>query len=694
MAGEKKISEILLSIDNDEYTIPEFQRGYVWNSTQVKGFFRSLYLGYPSGSFLIWKTKEPSKIRGEQKESNSIFHQLILDGQQRLTTIYTIFKGKTPDWYEGVSLRTDLYFNIEAEEFEYYMPKKMSNNPEWINVSDFLSKGGVTSFISGFKDMSEDHKNYYMLKLEVLNKLGNITNYAYYIKEITITDIDKVVEIFNLVNKTGTTLNESDLALAIITSNWPSVKDKYRTAIEEYKKHNYDFSFNFFTRCLNILTTERGKFTSDIAEVNEAEFEAAWLKLNKILPHIINILRDNAYIDSSENYNSLYVLYVLVYYLSKNDLNFDSEEEANKAIYWLYTSLLWGRFSGSSESYLEKDMNVIKETNSIDGLINEMYLYRGSNLSLRPDDLALQGIRSRIYNLFYCAIRAQNAKDWTNPAISLYSKNMGYNNKLQMHHIFPKAFLYKKLNSSNSIHKAMVNEISNMSFITQQSNIEILDKDPALYLPEIPTEQLRKQFVPTDPQYYTIERYEEFLEERRKLLCNGLNKFLDKYYINPEKSAIPEDLTNYNDDIETIEFALRDLIDQKLNEAAEEDPYIEFISQNIREKVDGRLLNWLMKNPGEDSTQFKSIRRKLDFFDLQEYKDIIVSKPVWQVFESNFGSKSVLENRFNQLAELRNSIRHSRDITEATLKDGEAAISWFNSVLRSIIKPNQLIIQD
>ena len=121
MAGEKKISEILLSIENDEYTIPEFQRGYVWNSKQVKSFFRSLYLGYPSGSFLIWKTKEPSKIRGEQKDSNSIFHQLILDGQQRLTTIYTIFKGETPEWYEGVSLRTDLYFNLETEEFEYFI---------------------------------------------------------------------------------------------------------------------------------------------------------------------------------------------------------------------------------------------------------------------------------------------------------------------------------------------------------------------------------------------------------------------------------------------------------------------------------------------------------------------------------------------------------------------------------------------
>lgn len=143
MAIEKKIQDILMSIDNDEYTIPEFQRGYVWNSTQVKEFFRSLYLGYPSGSFLIWKTKDPSKIRGDQKETNSIFHQLILDGQQRLTTIYTIFKGKTPDWYEGVALRTDLFFNLNTEEFEYFMLRKMSNKPEWINVSEFLSKGGA-----------------------------------------------------------------------------------------------------------------------------------------------------------------------------------------------------------------------------------------------------------------------------------------------------------------------------------------------------------------------------------------------------------------------------------------------------------------------------------------------------------------------------------------------------------------------
>lgn len=681
MAIEKKITEILLSIDNDEYTIPEFQRGFVWNSTQIKEFFRSLYLGYPSGTFLIWKTKEPSKIRGEKKESSMIFHQLILDGQQRLTTIYTIFKGKTPEWYEGVSLRTDLYFNLVTEEFEYFMLRKMGKNQEWINVSEFLSSGGVSYFITNLDKYSEEEKSFYLSKIATINKLDAIKDYGYYIKEITITELEKVVEIFNLVNKTGTTLNESDLALAIITSNWPEIKDRYRESIEQYKKYNYNLSFQFFTRCLNILTTGRGKYTGDISEITKEEFEEAWKKLNKILPQIINIFRDSAFIDSSDDYSSVYVLYILVYYLSQNELKFASEKEANKAIYWMFMALLWGRYSGSSESYLEKDMNILKETNSLEALIQEMHLFRGANLLLRPEDLALQGVRSRIYNIFYASIRAQNAKDWTNPAMSLYSKSIGYNNQLQRHHIFPKAFLYEKYSSSSSIQKAMINEIGNIAFITQDSNMDIFTKDPKEYLPKIDPLQLRKQFVPTDESLYTLDKYEQFLEKRRELLCKGINSFLSSYYEDSKKSGIPEDLEHYNVKIEQIELALRDLISNKLNNAAELDAYKELVPNHLKIKAEGRISAFLSKNPGEDKSQFSSLRRKLDFFDLQEYFDMVSSKVNWNLFEENFGSKGILQNRLNQLAELRNGIRHSRGATDIAIKDGEAAISWFSSIL-------------
>ena len=349
----------------------------------------------------------------------------------------------------------------------------------------------------------------------------------------------------------------------------------------------------------------------------------------------------------------------------------------------MFMALLWGRFSGSSESYLEKDMNILKETDSLDEIINEMYLYRGTNLYLRPEDLVMQGVRSRIYNIFYSSIRAQGAKDWTNPALSLYSKSVGYNNKLQRHHVFPKAFLYKKYNGNNSIHKAMINEIANIAFITQESNMEILDRDPSEYLPKIDASQLRKQFVPTDDKLYSLESYEQFLETRRELLCNGINVFLSKYFNDGNQNGIPDDLEHYDNKIEHIELALRDLISNKLDNAAELDAYQELVPDHIKVKAEGKIKSWMSKNPGEDKSQFLALRRKLDFFDLQEYNDLISSKLNWTLFEETFGSKGNLQTRFVQLGELRNSIRHSRGATEVAIKDGEAAISWFNSILRS-----------
>src|SRR5690606_34924982 len=120
----------------------------------------------------------------------------------------------------------------------------------------------------------------------------------------------------------------------------------------------------------------------------------------------------------------------------------------------------------------------------------------------------------------------------------------------------------------------------------------------------------------------------------------------------------------------------------KLKNAAEIDPYQEFIPHHLKDKVENRIQKWVSKNPGEDQQQFEDLRNKFDFFDLQEYCDIINAKNVWPLFEKNFGSKGILMQRFSQLGELRNCIRHSRQITDATFKDGEAAISWFSSILR------------
>ena len=150
-------------------------------------------------------------------------------------------------------------------------------------------------------------------------------------------------------------------------------------------------------------------------------------------------------------------------------------------------------------------------------------MFRGSHLELSPEDFYLQGTNSRLFNIFYAAIRSQEARDWTDPNMPLYSKNIGRKNKLEKHHIFPKSLLYEHYSSKNTIDKRLVNEIANMAFLTENSNKTIFNNEPIKYLPHIDKAELRKQFIPLDEELWKLQNYEDFLSERRRLLSEGIN---------------------------------------------------------------------------------------------------------------------------------------------------------------------------
>jgi hypothetical protein len=251
----------------------------------------------------------------------------------------------------------------------------------------------------------------------------------------------------------------------------------------------------------------------------------------------------------------------------------------------------------------------------------------------------------------------------------------------QKHHVFPKNYLYQKYDSSNSIQKNMINEIANKAFITQKSNMKILDNPPSEYLPQIESEQLRKQFVPLDEELYKLENYELFLTKRRSLIKDGINEFLRSYYEYKTENIKASDLQHYDEAIERIELKLRDKIAIVLDDASEENAYKESIPSHIQQKVNSKIQGHLSRNPGERLEDYESLRDKLNFFDINEYKETIINKVNWTHFEEYFGKPGVFEKKIYQLGELRNSIRHSRFPNEVVQKEGEAAITWFESIL-------------
>jgi hypothetical protein len=137
-----KISTILDHIDGDSMALPAFQRGYVWNRDQVRGFMDSLYHRHPVGSLLTWVTRtEGAEARGEVRLPAGTV-KLLLDGQQRVTTLFGLIRGAPPKFFDGNSQAfTGLYFHLEEQTFAFFAPLKMQGNPLWIDVTRLMQTG-------------------------------------------------------------------------------------------------------------------------------------------------------------------------------------------------------------------------------------------------------------------------------------------------------------------------------------------------------------------------------------------------------------------------------------------------------------------------------------------------------------------------------------------------------------------------
>src|SRR3954467_5577154 len=170
-----KVSQVLDLIDSGDIALPEFQRGYVWNRDQVRGLFSSLYRGYPVGSFMTWNTKaEGAAARGGPVAVDGTV-KLLLDGQQRATTLYGVMRGKAPKFFEGSSSTfSGLHFNLEDESFEFYAPGKMKGNAAWISVTELMSQG-IGPFIARAQQLSGQGATPIA---EYINRLNKITQIA------------------------------------------------------------------------------------------------------------------------------------------------------------------------------------------------------------------------------------------------------------------------------------------------------------------------------------------------------------------------------------------------------------------------------------------------------------------------------------------------------------------------------------
>ena len=521
-----RLSTLLDEIDSGVVLLPEFQRGYVWNRDQVRGLMRSLYRAYPVGGLLVWETSsEDITVRGAAAGSGT--RQLLLDGQQRITSLYGVIRGTPPPFFEGdKSSFTGLHFNVETESFEFYAPTKMAGDSTWVNVTELFSKG-PTKYLRAFPDVDDDTLDLY---IDRLNRITQIANRDFNSEKITGAGktVDEVVDIFNKVNSGGTKLSKGDLALAKLCAEWPDARKELRDNLDRWKKAGFRFSLDWLLRNATAVATGRALFSS-LTDVSAPDFEVA---LGKSVNHIgtfLDAASGRLGLDHDRVLMGRYATPVITRLLQLNGGGFTDGAHRDKVLYWYVHSALWGRFSGSTETYLQQDYEAV-ERGGVDALIATLERVRGGRLAIGPDDFAGSTRGSRFYPLLYLLTRVDGARDFGS-GLELRAELLGKLTSLQVHHIFPKALLRKRGFDRNEI-----NALANFCFLTQDTNIKIGMRDPAEYLPEVQAKHpgvLESQWIPTDPDLWRIERYSDFLAARRELLAASAQSFLESLR-NPE----------------------------------------------------------------------------------------------------------------------------------------------------------------
>ncbi len=559
--AEASVEELVSMIERGELRLPEMQRQYVWKSTRVRDLLDSLYRGYPSGAILLWDTDEVVPLQSFAVGQQSNPYQstrLLLDGQQRLTSLSAVIRGESVT-VRGRKRPIELLFNLEhpdelnlvtevEEESDdndddlledeadaaddelqrrfdrmtfVVASRKLEQLPNWVNVSEvfnndsdapILRKAGVQSF--------DDPR--YDRYTERLKRLRGIRKYVYRMDILERTlKYEEVTEIFVRVNSLGAKLRSSDLALAQITAKWRNSLQLFQDFQATCVDRGFELDLGLHLRNLIVFATKQSRFKT-VGSLTLEQLQTAWKDGCQGLEFALNFVKSNVGIESPALLSSPYLLLALASYGHARGFQL-SQTEADQLRLWTLVTNAKGRYSrGSSETLLDQDLVTALRGGGVNDLIDRLRLQVG-RLDVTPEELEGRNQRSALFKTMFLAFRNADAKDWRSQ-LAIALDHAGRQHRLQFHHIFPRAVLKGHYSDRE------INDIANLAFIGGGTNRRISDKAPVEYLPpliqSLGVGTFDAQAIPTDPALLTVESYPEFLRERRRRVAVMLNGFL------------------------------------------------------------------------------------------------------------------------------------------------------------------------
>lgn len=546
--------------------LPDIQRPFVWKNIKVRDLFDSMYKGYPVGYLLFWKNTMGESARAIGVENKQKTPELVIvDGQQRLTSLYAVVKNLPVLRENFEAERIYIAFNPLEERFEVAdaaikRDKTFIPSISWLwdentdlfeIVDDYLAGLSATREISG--DESKAIK-------KAISKLQGLLSFPFTALELA-ADIDEeaVSDVFVRINSKGTPLNQADFILTLMSVFW----DEGRTDLEQFCRESRKPSksgpspFNYFidpspdqllrvavgvafkrARLKYVYSILRGK-DLETEKFSEEQRIQQFVLLKNAQQRTLNLqywhdfmncirqagFRSGKMISSQNNLIFAYILYIIgrtEYHVSEFDLRIVIAR-------WFFMSAVTGRFTGSPESAMEFDLARLRDVKTADEFLRTLTHICDTTLTndfwavSLPNDLATSSSRSPSLFAYHAALVLLDTKalfskikvaDLLDPSVH------ANRSAVERHHLFPKEFLNKQ--GISSIRDT--NQIANYALVEWGDNVKIAGKAPSEYLPAMEERFSQKEIEQMYrfhalPSNWEHMEYKDFLEKRRELIA-------------------------------------------------------------------------------------------------------------------------------------------------------------------------------
>ena len=558
------INKLLADIEIGEIGLPDIQRPFVWKPSKVRDLFDSMYRGFPVGYLLFWENYE----RGDTRQIGVDRKQkpprlLIVDGQQRLTSLYAVLKGKPVlnDDYEEKKI--SIGFKPADRDFKV-TDAAIRKDPEWIpDISDLWKGANEIRFATDFVEQLRNHravsKDEEDELFKAIGRLHDLHKYPFTALELSSTvDEEQIADIFVRINSQGKSLNMADFILTLMSVFWEDGRKELESFCKNAKNPSDGPSpYNQFiepepSELLKVsvaLGFRRARMKYAYLLLRGKDLETEKFSDEQRIRQFQILENSQRYVLDIQNWHEFFKALVFAGYrnkkmitsdttlvynyamflIGKRDFKVDHAELRNIIARWFVMTSMTGRYTGSSESALESDINSISNVSStgefvdiLDGIIKREMTDDFWNITL-PQTLESRSFRSPSQFAYYAMLNVLDApvlfsemrmRDLLDPLTHAKKSN------LEDHHLFPK----DHLRSVGIINDDKINQIANRALVEWPDNLDISNLPPREYLPKFAGKFTDiMQELHALPDGWERMEYEEFLDARRNLMA-GITK--------------------------------------------------------------------------------------------------------------------------------------------------------------------------